>query len=45
MTGGPAGAYERMLAVAVAALHERDPERLWPLVAASLPSCCAGARR
>ncbi|MFJ5307142.1 response regulator transcription factor [Streptomyces sp. NPDC088350] len=42
MTGGPAGAYERMLAVAVAALHERDPERLWPLVAAALPGLCGG---
>lgn len=31
------GAYERMLAVAVAALHERDPGQLWPLVAAALP--------
>ncbi|WP_405988594.1 response regulator transcription factor [Streptomyces sp. NBC_00986] len=42
MTGGPAGAYERMLAVAVAALHEREPERLWPLVAAALPGLCGG---
>ncbi|MFI6620915.1 response regulator transcription factor [Streptomyces sp. NPDC050528] len=42
MTGGPAGAYERMLAVAVAALHEREPERLWPLVAAALPEVCGG---
>ncbi|MCX4817397.1 LuxR C-terminal-related transcriptional regulator [Streptomyces sp. NBC_01239] len=42
MTSGPAGAYERLLAVAVAALHERDPERLWPLVAASLPELCGG---
>ena len=42
MTGGPAGAYERMLAVAVAALHEREPERLWPMVAAALPGLCGG---
>ncbi|MFF5303579.1 response regulator transcription factor [Streptomyces sp. NPDC013161] len=42
MTGGPAGAYERMLAVAVAALHEREPDRLWPLVAAALPGLCGG---
>ena len=34
---GLGGAYERMLAVAVAALHERDPGRLWPLVASALP--------
>ncbi|MEU1473660.1 LuxR C-terminal-related transcriptional regulator [Streptomyces sp. NPDC005760] len=33
-------AYERMLSVAVAALHERDPERLWPLLAADLPVLC-----
>ncbi|MFF4505853.1 LuxR C-terminal-related transcriptional regulator [Streptomyces sp. NPDC001401] len=31
-----------MLSVAVAALHERDPERLWPLVASALPSLCGG---
>ncbi|MET7486642.1 LuxR C-terminal-related transcriptional regulator [Streptomyces sp. NPDC005538] len=42
MTGGPAGAYERMLAVAVAALHERDPERLWPMVAEALPGLIGG---
>jgi DNA-binding CsgD family transcriptional regulator len=42
MTGGSAGAYERMLAVAVAALHEREPERLWPMVAAALPGLCGG---
>jgi DNA-binding CsgD family transcriptional regulator len=34
---GLGGAYERMLAVAVATLHERDPGRLWPLVAGALP--------
>ncbi|MFJ9246705.1 response regulator transcription factor [Streptomyces sp. NPDC101776] len=42
MAGGPAGAYERMLAVAVTALHEREPERLWPMVAAALPGLCGG---
>ncbi|MFI0544123.1 response regulator transcription factor [Streptomyces sp. WSLK1-3] len=35
-------AYERMLSVALAALHERDPERLWPLLAAELPLLCGG---
>jgi DNA-binding CsgD family transcriptional regulator len=34
--------YERMLSVAVAALNERDPERLWPLVAEVLPGACGG---
>jgi hypothetical protein len=37
-----ARAYERMLAVAVAALRERDPGQLWPLVAEALPSLCGG---
>ncbi|MEU3986346.1 LuxR C-terminal-related transcriptional regulator [Streptomyces sp. NPDC026672] len=36
-------AYERLTAVAVGALHERDPERLWPLLAAALPDVCGGA--
>ncbi|MHB9863346.1 helix-turn-helix transcriptional regulator [Streptomyces sp. YIM S03343] len=31
-----------MLSVAVAALHERDPEHLWPLVAEVLPGVCGG---
>ncbi|MCT9080334.1 helix-turn-helix transcriptional regulator [Streptomyces fulvoviolaceus] len=35
-------AYERMLSVAVAALHERDPEQLWPLLASALPELCGG---
>lgn len=35
-------AYERVLSVAVSALHERDPERLWPLLAAELPVLCGG---
>lgn len=34
--------YERMVAVAVAALHEREPERLWPLLASALPGLCGG---
>ncbi|GAA2462206.1 helix-turn-helix transcriptional regulator [Streptomyces glaucus] len=39
MAGDP---YEPMLSVALAALHERDPGRLWPLVAAALPALCGG---
>lgn len=35
-------AHERMLSVAVAALHEREPERLWPLLAGALPDLCGG---
>ncbi|MEU6590679.1 LuxR C-terminal-related transcriptional regulator [Streptomyces sp. NPDC046881] len=35
-------AYERMMAVAVAALHEREPELLWPLVAGALAEVCGG---
>ncbi|WP_405623453.1 MULTISPECIES: helix-turn-helix transcriptional regulator [unclassified Streptomyces] len=35
-------AHERMLAVAVAALNEREPERLWPLLATALPGLCGG---
>ncbi|MCD9875983.1 helix-turn-helix transcriptional regulator [Streptomyces guryensis] len=31
-----------MLSVAVAALNEREPERLWPLVASALPGLCGG---
>ncbi|POX44191.1 helix-turn-helix transcriptional regulator [Streptomyces sp. Ru72] len=31
-----------MLAVATAALHEREPGRLWPLMAATLPDVCGG---
>ncbi|MEU6139346.1 LuxR C-terminal-related transcriptional regulator [Streptomyces sp. NPDC047081] len=31
-----------MLSVAVAALHEREPERLWPLLADALPGLCGG---
>ncbi|MET8565066.1 LuxR C-terminal-related transcriptional regulator [Streptomyces flaveolus] len=35
-------AYERMTAVAVAALHERQPERLWPMLAGTLADVCGG---
>ncbi|MEU2065119.1 LuxR C-terminal-related transcriptional regulator [Streptomyces sp. NPDC013455] len=35
-------AYERMTAVAVAALHERRPERLWPMLARALADVCGG---
>ncbi|MDH6217871.1 DNA-binding CsgD family transcriptional regulator [Streptomyces pseudovenezuelae] len=42
MAHGPGEAYERMLAVAVGALHEREPERLWPLLAGALPDLCGG---
>ncbi|MGI5509377.1 LuxR C-terminal-related transcriptional regulator [Streptomyces sp. CA-106131] len=42
MTYGRGNAYERMLSVAVAALHERDPDRLWPLFAETLPGVCGG---
>ncbi|MFE7174683.1 LuxR C-terminal-related transcriptional regulator [Streptomyces sp. NPDC057616] len=31
-----------MLSVAVAALNERDPGRLWPLLASALPGVCGG---
>jgi DNA-binding CsgD family transcriptional regulator len=36
------GVQERMLSVAVAALHEREPERLWPMLADALPGLCGG---
>ena len=42
MTYGRGNAYERMLSEAVAALHERDPDRLWPLLAETLPGVCGG---
>jgi DNA-binding CsgD family transcriptional regulator len=35
-------AYERMTAVAVAALHEREPARLWPLLSEALADLCGG---
>jgi DNA-binding CsgD family transcriptional regulator len=34
-----------MLSVATAALHEREPARLWPLIAATLPDVCGGEIR
>ncbi|WP_443064746.1 LuxR C-terminal-related transcriptional regulator [Streptomyces sp. NBC_00588] len=42
MTQVPGDPRERMLSVAVAALNEREPERLWPLVAGTLPGLCGG---
>ncbi|MER6737901.1 LuxR C-terminal-related transcriptional regulator [Streptomyces puniciscabiei] len=35
-------AYERMTAVAVAALHEREPAQLWPMLAGALADLCGG---
>ncbi|MER5855179.1 LuxR C-terminal-related transcriptional regulator [Streptomyces sp900105245] len=35
-------AYERLTAVAVAALHEREPARLWPMLADALAGLCGG---
>lgn len=35
-------AYERILDLAIAALHERCPDRLWPLIATELPRACGG---
>ncbi|MEU9150601.1 LuxR C-terminal-related transcriptional regulator [Streptomyces sp. NPDC048417] len=35
-------AYERLTGLAVAALHEREPERLWPLLADALTDLCGG---
>ncbi|MEV6113912.1 LuxR C-terminal-related transcriptional regulator [Streptomyces sp. NPDC052109] len=35
-------AYERLTAIAVAALHEREPARLWPLLAGALADLCGG---
>jgi len=42
VTQVPGDPRERMLSVAVAALNEREPERLWPLVAGALPGLCGG---
>ncbi|MFF3907930.1 LuxR C-terminal-related transcriptional regulator [Streptomyces sp. NPDC001848] len=42
MAQGLGTAYARMLSVAMAALHEREPGRLWPLMAATLPDVCGG---
>ncbi|MGJ5749760.1 regulatory LuxR family protein [Streptomyces puniciscabiei] len=35
-------AYERMTAVAVAALHDREPAHLWPMLAGALTDLCGG---
>ncbi|GAA5020057.1 hypothetical protein GCM10023335_49360 [Streptomyces siamensis] len=42
MANGLDGAYERMVSLAVAALHEREPDRLWPLLADALPRLLGG---
>ncbi|MEV2213462.1 LuxR C-terminal-related transcriptional regulator [Streptomyces sp. NPDC050997] len=42
MAPGLGDAYERMVSVAVAALHEREPQRLWPLLASALPNLLGG---
>ncbi|WP_333772618.1 helix-turn-helix transcriptional regulator [Streptomyces sp. IBSBF 3136] len=42
MAQGLDRAYERLTAVAVAALHEREPGRLWPLLGAALTGLCGG---
>ncbi|GAA2663204.1 helix-turn-helix transcriptional regulator [Streptomyces lunalinharesii] len=34
--------YARILDLATAALHERCPDRLWPLLAAEVPRACGG---
>ncbi|GCB89272.1 LuxR C-terminal-related transcriptional regulator [Streptomyces noursei] len=34
--------YARILDLATAALHERYPDRLWPLIAAEVPRICGG---
>ncbi|WP_089106470.1 helix-turn-helix transcriptional regulator [Streptomyces hyaluromycini] len=35
-------AYERLTELAVAALNEREPERLWPLLAEAVTALCGG---
>lgn len=42
MSHGLDRAYERLTELAVAALHEREPERLWPLLADALTGLCGG---
>lgn len=42
MSGMSGRDYERILDLAVAALHERDPDRLWPRILAELPRVCGG---
>ncbi|MEU1706915.1 LuxR C-terminal-related transcriptional regulator [Streptomyces sp. NPDC005706] len=42
MAQGLEKAYERLVAVAVAALHEREPGRLWPSLSGALAGLCGG---
>ncbi|MGW1589972.1 LuxR C-terminal-related transcriptional regulator [Streptomyces sp. NPDC002386] len=42
MAQGLEKAYERLVAVAVAALHEREPGRLWPSLSGALTELCGG---
>lgn len=42
MVQGLNKAYERLMAVAVTALHEREPGRLWPLLGTALTDLCGG---
>ncbi|GGN19056.1 helix-turn-helix transcriptional regulator [Streptomyces fuscichromogenes] len=42
MSQGLDRAYERLTALAVAVLNEREPERLWPLLADAVTGLCGG---
>ncbi|MGY4978634.1 LuxR C-terminal-related transcriptional regulator [Streptomyces sp. 900105755] len=42
MAHGLDRAYERLTGLAVAALNEREPERLWPLLADAVTGLCGG---
>ncbi|MEU8713202.1 LuxR C-terminal-related transcriptional regulator [Streptomyces sp. NPDC048663] len=42
MAQGPDSAWERLTGLAVAALNEREPERLWPMLADALTGLCEG---
>lgn len=42
MSQGLERTYERLTALAVAALNEREPDRLWPLLADALTGLCGG---
>ncbi|MER6267455.1 LuxR C-terminal-related transcriptional regulator [Streptomyces sp900105755] len=42
MVHGLDRAYERLTGLAVAALNEREPERLWPLLADAVTGLCGG---
>ncbi|MFG2958019.1 response regulator transcription factor [Streptomyces sp. NPDC048291] len=42
MVNGLDRAYERLTELAVAALNEREPERLWPLLADAVTGLCGG---